>query len=320
MKSLLHVTFLSLLLCFAACNQSDKAAQNDNSAKSQDSLSEDPALKIMQVNGANLHYLEKGKGTPLVFVHPGYSDYRTWRNQIDALSKEYRVIAYSRRYNFPNDTPVDSTSMFSMVHVNDLVALIKSLNTGPVHLAGHSAGGWIALQAALHHPELIKTLILGEPAVADFYTGDSVGESYLNEFIQGVMRSNDAYRVNEDQKAVDIFFGLVMGKEDYFQNLSEADRDIIMDNVSESKAAALVKNPKVEAPLPITCKKLQELTIPVLLICGEDSPKFVSYMQDKLEPCLQTKERITLPNTSHGLHYESPEAFNTAVLQFMRKH
>jgi pimeloyl-ACP methyl ester carboxylesterase len=77
----------------------------------------------------------------------------------------------------------------------------------------------------------------------------------------------------------------------------------LMDNVSESKAASLVQNPKGEAPRPITCKKLQELTIPVLLVCGENSPRFVSYIQDKLELCLQNKERVTLSNTSHGLHY-----------------
>lgn len=320
MKSLLNANLLSLLLLFAACNQSDKAIKNDNSKTDKHSVSENSALRIMDVNGVNLHYLEQGEGTPIVFVHPGYADYRTWRNQVDAFSKDYRVIAYSRRYSFPNNIPVDSTSIFSMVHVNDLISVIKSLDAGPVHLVGHSAGGWIALQAAIQHPELIKTLILGEPAVTDFYNSDSLGESHLKKFIQGLMRSNEAYRLNEDDKAVEIFFGLVMGKEDYFQTLSEEDREIIMDNVNESKAASLVRNPKGEAPSPITCKKLHELTIPVLLVCGENSPEFVSYMQNKLEPCLQTKERVTLSNTSHGLHYESPDAFNKAVLQFMRKH
>src|SRR5688572_15949224 len=144
-----------------------------------------------------------------------------------------------------------------MIHVNDLVSFIKSLDAGPVHLVGHSAGGWIALQATIQNPELIKTLILGEPAVTNFYSSDSLGELLLGKFIQGLMRSNEAYRLNEDQKAVEFFFELVMGKEDYFQNLSEKNREIIMDNIAESKAASLVQNPKGETPPPITCKKLQ---------------------------------------------------------------
>jgi pimeloyl-ACP methyl ester carboxylesterase len=43
-------------------------------------------------------------------------------------------------------------------------------------------------------------------------------------------------------------------------------------------------------------------------------------MQDKLEPCLQNIERVTLSNTSHGLHYENPVEFNKAVLGFINKH
>lgn len=312
-KNFFSLIFWGVLFYLCSCN-------NSNTTKTQSDAGTAPELKSIFINGDSIHYIDIGKGDPVVFVHPGYSDYRTWSNQMDAFSKDYRTIAYSRRYCFPNNTPVDSTSAFSMVHVSDLISLIRSLDAGPVHLVGHSAGGWIALQATIHHPELIKTLILGEPAVTDFFSSDSIGESLLGNFIQGLMRSNEAYRLNEDEKAVELFFGLVMGKEDYFQNLSEKNRQIIMDNMAESKAAALVQNPKGEAPPPITCKKLQEIPIPVLLVCGENSPKFVSYMQDKLEPCLQNKERVTLSNTSHGLHYENPSEFNKAVLGFINKH
>ncbi|HET6557276.1 MAG TPA: alpha/beta hydrolase [Prolixibacteraceae bacterium] len=312
-KSFFSLIFFGVLFYLCSCN-------NSNTAKTQSEAGTEPVLKSIFINGDSIHYIDIGKGDPVVFVHPGYSDYRTWHNQMDAFSKDYRAIAYSRRYCFPNNTPIDSTSTFSMVHVSDLISFIKSLDAEPVHLVGHSAGGWIALQATIHHPELIKTLILGEPAVTDFFSSDSLGESLLGTFIQGLMHSNEAYRLNEDEKAVELFFGLVMGKEDYFQNLSEKNREIIMDNMAESKAASLVQNPKGETPPPITCKKLQELNIPVLLVCGENSPKFVSYMQDKLEPCLQNKERVTLLNTSHGLHYENPVEFNKAVLGFINKH
>lgn len=311
-KNFLIISFLLSLSCFYSCN-------TNNTAKTQ-STSPEPGLKSILINGDSIHYIDMGTGDPVVFVHPGYSDYRVWRKQMDAFSKDYRAIAYSRRYCFPNRTEVDSTSQFSMVHVNDLISFIQTLDAGPVHLVGHSAGGWIALQAAIHRPELVKTLILGEPAVADFYSTDSLGESLLEKFIQGVIQTNEAYRRNEDEKAVELFFGLVMGKENYFQNLSETDRQIIMDNIAESKAASLVKNPKGgEVPSPITCETIQELTIPILLVCGEDSPQFVSYMQDKLEPCLKNGERVTLSNTSHGLHSENPAEFNKAVIEFMDK-
>jgi len=51
-------------------------------------------------------------------------------------------------------------------NVTDLAELIiKRLNLGPVHLIGHSYGALIALFMAYHQPELVRTLVLGEPPV-----------------------------------------------------------------------------------------------------------------------------------------------------------
>lgn len=282
MKSLPATKFISLLLLLTACTQADKKMMSSTATAGQ-KASNDSTLKVMDMNGVGLHYVERGEGVPVIFVHPGYSDYRTWRNQMEAFSTRYRAIAYSRRYSFPNKTPIDSTSAFSKVHVNDLISFIRSLKAGPVHLVGHSAGGWIALQASLQQPELVKTLILGEPAVADFYIGEAQGELLLNEFLAGLMRTKEAYRRNEDREAARIFIGLVMGREDYLENLDEEARQIVLDNLAEAKAETLVKVPKGDALPPITCEGVQKLTIPVLLVCGAESPKFVTYMQDKLE-------------------------------------
>ena len=59
-------------------------------------------LTRLRVNGVDLHYLEIGKGVPVIFVHGGLDDYRMWDAQLEPFSQQYRVIAYSRRYNYPN--------------------------------------------------------------------------------------------------------------------------------------------------------------------------------------------------------------------------
>jgi pimeloyl-ACP methyl ester carboxylesterase len=51
-------------------------------------------------------------------------------------------------------------------NVADLVELIiKRLNLEPARIIGHSYGAFIALYLALEHPDLVRTLILGEPPV-----------------------------------------------------------------------------------------------------------------------------------------------------------
>src|SRR5262249_21262180 len=95
--------------------------------------------KEVQINGLTLlHYIELGQGIPVVLVHGTLEDYRTWDGQLEALSKGYRLISYSRRYHYPNEWTKDSTDFSVTIHARDLAAFIKALNLPPVHLIGHS--------------------------------------------------------------------------------------------------------------------------------------------------------------------------------------
>ena len=62
----------------------------------------DLAPKRIQIGDIELHYIEKGRGDPLVLLHGGIHDYRSWLLHLDSFASAYHVIAYSRRYNFPN--------------------------------------------------------------------------------------------------------------------------------------------------------------------------------------------------------------------------
>ena len=53
-------------------------------------------------NGITLHYLDEGKGAPVIFVHGWISDADYWAAEIQPFARHYRAIAYSRRYNYPN--------------------------------------------------------------------------------------------------------------------------------------------------------------------------------------------------------------------------
>src|SRR5262245_61249813 len=60
------------------------------------------AVKHVNANGLSFAYVEAGKGPPVVLVHGSVFDYREWSKQIKPLARHYRVIAYSRRYHWPN--------------------------------------------------------------------------------------------------------------------------------------------------------------------------------------------------------------------------
>ncbi len=131
-----------------------------------------PAARTVRVRGVELAYVEEGRGQPIVLLHGFGHDYRVWSVVFETLSKSYRVIAYSRRHNFPNpqrgEAPTKQTPWRS-----DLAAFIAALNLGHVHLIGHSAGANLALLLAREHPRLVRSLILAEPFLESIVAGNS---------------------------------------------------------------------------------------------------------------------------------------------------
>ena len=100
-------------------------------------------MKSVFVEGDSLHYIEKGQGDLVVFVHGTLGDYRTWGQQIDTFADKYRVISYSRRYAYPNQKIADDSADYSVArHTKDLVAFLKAIGGDPAHLIGQ---GWVSL-------------------------------------------------------------------------------------------------------------------------------------------------------------------------------
>src|SRR5437762_12182088 len=118
-------------------------------------MAERPHPKKIEVNGTELHYIEQGEGDPLVFVHGGLGDFRTWRPQLGPFSARYHVVSYSRRSHYPNPLDEDFSGYSMDTYVADLAGLIEGLRLGQVRIVANSYGGYISLLLALRQPELV---------------------------------------------------------------------------------------------------------------------------------------------------------------------
>src|SRR4030095_10498070 len=136
-KSLLLI-LLPLLFYLGSCKNSDSGKTTQIADKSA------PEIKSILINGDSIHYIDIGKGDPVVFVHGSLGDFRTWAGQMDTFAKNHRVIAYSRRFAYPNKQVINDSADYTVIpHAKDLAEFIKALKLGPVHLVGHSYGAFI---------------------------------------------------------------------------------------------------------------------------------------------------------------------------------
>jgi non-heme chloroperoxidase len=276
-------------------------------------------VKQVNVNGIALHYIEQGSGDPVVLVHGGLSDYRMWEGQMEPFSERYRVIAYSRRYAYPSDASDASVGYTVVPHAKDLAAFIQNLETGPVHLVGHSYGAYISLLTAIEHPELVKSLMLGEPPVMSLLTNTDEGNELLFDFeINTVLPSARAFDSGDKLRGLNIFLDGVMGDESFYDKLPPEMQQQVLDNIQELQGIVSPKIIFLFSPF-ITCDDIRKINTPVLLITGEKSPRFLITITEELEKCLPHHERIVIPGASHEMEMDNPQAFNEAVLHFLEK-
>src|SRR5262249_7849995 len=117
--------------------------------------------KVTVADGVELHYVEKGKGIPVIFIHGALGNYDVWGGYLDSFPDRYRAIAYSRRLNYPNENKIQP-NYSAAVDAEDLAGMIKKLDLGKAHVDGHSYGAYAALILAVKHPELVHSLVLAE--------------------------------------------------------------------------------------------------------------------------------------------------------------
>ena len=248
-----------------------------------------------------LAYLDYGSGEPVVLIHGALSDYRDWLLQVEELRRDYRVIVPSRRTAFPNslsrspNTPVADTWSDS----GDVIELIERLSVGPVHLIGHSAGGAVALEIAVRRPDLLRTLVLEEPAVREGAPPPEM-QSLLASVTEQIGRG-------ETTAAVRDFLNFTSGP-GYFDALSAECQQIFTEN-----AATVSIGPR---PPTMSCAEAGLVRVPVLYILGEFSPLSSS----PFDGCLPQRVPVTISGASHGTHSDNPREFNEAIRAFIGKH
>ena len=106
----------------------------------------------LPINGTDLFVAEEGSGEPVVLVHGSLADYRTWLLQLRELSRRYHVIAYSRRYHYPNAEGSNGAPYALSVQAEDLAELIRTRADGRAHVVTSSFGGCVALGLLLQEP------------------------------------------------------------------------------------------------------------------------------------------------------------------------
>jgi pimeloyl-ACP methyl ester carboxylesterase len=108
--------------------------------------------------GVKIHYIDRGLGAPVVLLHGGTSDLRSWTRWgvVEKLGKDFRVIAMDTRGDGKSSKPRDPAAYGRQVSL-DVIRLLDELKIERAHIVGYSMGGNLVAQLLTLHPERFRT-------------------------------------------------------------------------------------------------------------------------------------------------------------------
>lgn len=215
-------------------------------------------------DGTKIHYASLGTGPLVVMIH-GFPDFwYSWRHQMDALSRDFQVVAIDQRgYNL-SDKPKGVERYDVRLLVGDVAAVVRHLGRERATIVGHDWGGVVAWQFAMNLPQMTENLvILNLPHPQGLSRELRINPEQIK---------NSEYARNFQQKSPDdptVFFGRPMTAENlagwvrdpaarqrYVEAFKQSDFDAMLNyykrnypRQSGADAPPAPEMPKVQAPV-----------------------------------------------------------------------
>jgi len=263
----------------------------------------------INANGISLAFVEEGSGQPLILIHGSVSDYREWSEQIPAFARNYRVIAISRRYHWPNAVPDSNADASVERQTDDLAAIMSGLKISSANIIGHSFGGLIALNFALHYPKFVRCLVLAEPAASGVLGNSPDDSSVANEAQAIRAEMKEAFASGDSERIVRTYADHVAPGQ--FEKASPQLRQMLLANVPAFQLDFTSRRS------PFTCDDARRISIPVLVISGDHSPKGLQRIAQAVAGCINNAKFVKIPEATHWMQQDHVKVFNEAVSAFL---
>lgn len=120
-------------------------------------------MPFVTSRGCRIHYSVEGSGPLVVLLHGLLSDAKSWKRWgvVDVLADGYSVACIDSLGHGLSDKPADARLYGLEARSHDVVAVIDDLGCETAHVLGYSMGGWLCVGVARHHPDRLRSVIVG---------------------------------------------------------------------------------------------------------------------------------------------------------------
>ena len=262
-----------------------------------------PRVKLSAIS---LYYETHGKGHPILLISGLNSDNASWAGICAKLAKHFRVITFDNRASGRSDAP---DSKYSIRDLADYaIDLLGHLRIKKCHIIGHSMGGYIAQELAIHYPERVGKLILEATAFVSSARNNMLVNDFLKRFEkdhdnEALMRSWAYWSFSPKTFERKNYIEQFIKNASAYPYLQSAEGFKGQINALESFNA---------------CARIKNIKAKTLVIIGSDD--ILIYPEESMKLARGIKGSIfeEIKDAGHCVHVEKPDVFTSKVIQFLR--
>jgi len=247
---------------------------------------------------------------PLVLLHGFTGDSATWAPLVPHLDQERPTLAVDLVGHGQSDAPRDPEAYRMDPTVMSTLAAVTAAGVSRAHWLGYSMGGRVALNLALAAPERVASLVLigASPGLAD--PAARAARRRDDEALADYIESAGLPAFVDRWMAHPLFAGQARLGPDHLAR-ARAQR-----LANHPHALALTLRGMGSGAMEPLHDRLGEITAPVLLVAGDQDPKFVAISQATHARLPHAYLHIT-PAAGHAVHTEAPADLAAAVITFL---
>ena len=267
-------------------------------------------------DGVAIHYVAVGpQDAPLVVMIHGFPDYwYTWREQMDALRSDYRVIALDLR-GYNRSAKPQGVENYTLEKLgSDVAAVINAQEQPSATVVGHDWGGAVAWSIAMNMPEIVENLIilnLPHPRGLARELANSEAQQRASQYAFNFQQP-DAHKTITPEMLVGIS-----------QSRSEDKvKSRYLEAFRRSDIEAMLNYYKANFPTPGEefMPEYPTVDVPVLVFHGlQDQALLPGALNDTWQWVSSSLTLVTLPNANHWVQYDGAEEVNQVMTDWLRR-
>lgn len=263
--------------------------------------------RYVDVPGGRLSVVDEGSGPPIVLLHAGIADQRSWNEVVPLLNAAgYRTIRYDQR-----GAGETTTEDVAFSRVDDLLVVLDARGVNRAVLVGNSMGGRLAFDTAISAPERVVAIVGVAAGLGGFDGGNTATE--LAMFLE--MERLEAQDPVDPQAVAEIDIRVwVDGPGQPPTRVLAAIRDLVreMDLFDPSRPQG--------RPLPLdppASQRLAELRCPILAVAGALDVSEVAVTAHHLEAHAPNARALVWPDVAHMIGMEQPVRLADTIVEFV---